>query len=151
MLGGVAVRRARRRGHRQAVRARGSADPQPGRAFPFGAFRTASGDELEVLSRGADRGSSGASATAGEPKPKPPVVFLHGSYHAAWCWAENFFPWFAAQGHESYAPSFRGHGGSSGGDPRGERLERHAQPRLVRDLRAPPGRLAHLAPAGVQE
>ena len=123
MPGGSAVRRARR-GHRQAVRARGSqADPQPGRAFPFGAFRTASGDELEVRSRGADRGS--ASAPAG--RPKPPLVFLHGSYHAAWCWEENFFPWFAARGHESYAPSFRGHGSSGGGDPRGERLERHAQ------------------------
>ena len=22
---------------------------------------------------------------------KPPLLFIHGSYHSAWCWAENFF------------------------------------------------------------
>jgi len=22
---------------------------------------------------------------------KPPLLFLHGSFHSAWCWSENFF------------------------------------------------------------
>jgi hypothetical protein len=22
---------------------------------------------------------------------KPPILFVHGSFHGAWCWEENFF------------------------------------------------------------
>lgn len=45
-----------------------------------------------------------------------PLVFLHGAFTAAWCWAEHFMPWFAERGFTSYAISFRGHGGSAGHD-----------------------------------
>ena len=24
-----------------------------------------------------------------------PLLFVHGAYVAAWCWAEHFLPWFA--------------------------------------------------------
>ncbi|GCF07144.1 alpha/beta hydrolase [Dictyobacter arantiisoli] len=44
----------------------------------------------------------------------PPLLFVHGGSHAAWCWREHFLPYFAAAGFPSYALSFRGHGESSG-------------------------------------
>jgi non-heme chloroperoxidase len=36
------------------------------------------------------------------PGPRTPLLFVHGAYTAAWCWDENFLPWFAEQG---YAPT----------------------------------------------
>jgi pimeloyl-ACP methyl ester carboxylesterase len=45
---------------------------------------------------------------------RAPLVFVHGAYVGAWCWAEHFLPWFAARGHPVYALSLRGHGGSAG-------------------------------------
>lgn len=44
----------------------------------------------------------------------PPLLFVHGSYCAAWIWADTFLPFFAAQGFDCRALSLRGHGGSSG-------------------------------------
>jgi alpha-beta hydrolase superfamily lysophospholipase len=44
-----------------------------------------------------------------------PILFVHGAWHAAWCW-ENFLPYFAQQGYASYAVSLRGHGASEGRD-----------------------------------
>lgn len=44
----------------------------------------------------------------------PPLLFVHGGSHAAWCWKEHFLPYFAAAGFPSYAVSFRGHGASPG-------------------------------------
>jgi len=38
----------------------------------------------------------------------PPLVFVHGSYHAAWCWAENWLPFFSACGFDCYALSLLG-------------------------------------------
>ncbi len=32
---------------------------------------------------------------------------MHGSYHAAWCWAEKFLPYFAEQGYDAWAVSLR--------------------------------------------
>lgn len=58
---------------------------------------------LEVLSRAAE----------GEPHPTP-LLFVHGAWHAAWCWEEHFLPFFAQQGWASYALSLRGHGNSEG-------------------------------------
>jgi len=43
-----------------------------------------------------------------------PLLFVHGSCHAAWCWDENFLPYFAENGFDSYAVSLRGHGESEG-------------------------------------
>ena len=59
--------------------------------------------KLEVISR--------------EPKERKyetPLLFVHGTGHAAWCWDENFLPYFAAKGFSSHAVSLRGHGGSEG-------------------------------------
>jgi len=43
-----------------------------------------------------------------------PILFVHGMWHAAWCWAEHFLTYFAQQGYRSYALSLRGHGSSEG-------------------------------------
>ncbi|WP_105979325.1 alpha/beta hydrolase [Bacillus paralicheniformis] len=51
------------------------------------------------------------------PKKKitnPPLLFVHGAYHAAWCWDEFFLPFFSANDYPSYALSLRGHGKSEG-------------------------------------
>ncbi|MGE7418667.1 alpha/beta hydrolase [Methylobacterium tarhaniae] len=58
---------------------------------------------LEVISHPA------AGATAG-----PPIVLVHGAWHAAWCWNEGFSARLAALGHDVHAVSLRGHGGSEG-------------------------------------
>jgi len=50
---------------------------------------------------------------AGPPRDTP-LLFVHGAYTAAWCWDENFLPWFAEQGYSAYALSLSGHGRSRG-------------------------------------
>lgn len=37
-----------------------------------------------------------------------PLVFIHGSFHAAWCWAENWLPFFSHLGYDCYALSLLG-------------------------------------------
>jgi len=59
--------------------------------------------DLEVICR----------APAGAARPTP-LLFVHGAYTAAWCWDENFLPWFAEQGYAAYAVSLSGHGASRG-------------------------------------
>lgn len=44
-------------------------------------------------------------------KPTP-ILFVHGAWHAAWCWDEHFLSYFAGKGYASYALSLRGHGSS---------------------------------------
>jgi pimeloyl-ACP methyl ester carboxylesterase len=59
--------------------------------------------KLEIISR--------------EPKEKrfeTPLLFVHGTGHAAWCWDENFLPYFAEKGFSAHAVSLRGHGASEG-------------------------------------
>ena len=59
--------------------------------------------ELEVVAR-----KSGAAS------PHPPLLFVHGAAHGAWCWAEHFLGCFADRGFDAYALSLRGHGASGG-------------------------------------
>ncbi|WP_090739064.1 MULTISPECIES: alpha/beta hydrolase [Paenibacillus] len=47
---------------------------------------------------------------------RPPLLFIHGAHHGAWCWEEHFLPYFCAKGYPSYAISLRGHAGSEGLD-----------------------------------
>lgn len=47
---------------------------------------------------------------------RTPLLFVHGAFAAAWCWAEFFLPYFAQRGYVAYAVSLRGHGGSDGFD-----------------------------------
>ncbi|XP_050230585.1 uncharacterized protein LOC126679578 isoform X2 [Mercurialis annua] len=48
------------------------------------------------------------------PSEKPALVFVHGSYHAAWCWAEHWLPFFSSVGYDCYALSLLGQGESDG-------------------------------------
>lgn len=56
--------------------------------------------------------------THGRPDlpPRPPILLVHGAWHGAWCWQENFLGWFASRGFETRAVSLRGHGKSEGRD-----------------------------------
>jgi pimeloyl-ACP methyl ester carboxylesterase len=45
-------------------------------------------------------------------QPKGSIVFIHGAWHGAWCWQDNFLSYFAEQGYDCYAPSLRAHGKS---------------------------------------
>lgn len=55
--------------------------------------------------------------TAAPSKPAlPPLVFIHGSFHAAWCWTEQFFSYFQDLGYTVVALSLRGTGGTFAGE-----------------------------------
>ncbi len=58
-------------------------------------------DKLEVIERG--------SVTDRHPVP---LLFVHGAWHAAWCWDEHFLDFFAENGYRAVALSLRGHGRS---------------------------------------
>ncbi len=51
-----------------------------------------------------------------EAAQRTPLIFVHGAYVGAWCWAERFIPWFGALGYPVSAISLRGHGKSAGRD-----------------------------------
>ena len=68
---------------------------------------------------------------------KPPVLFVHGAFAAAWCWAEHFLPYFADRGYAAHAVSLRGHGGSQGRD----HLDWHSIGSYVDDVAAVIGEL----------
>jgi pimeloyl-ACP methyl ester carboxylesterase len=46
-----------------------------------------------------------------------PLVFVHGSCHAGWCWDAHFLDFFADRGFHVLAPSLRGHGLSPSDKP----------------------------------
>lgn len=50
------------------------------------------------------------------PSDRPPLLFVHGMNHGAWCWAEHWMPAAAERGWSSYAVSLRAHGDSEGYD-----------------------------------
>jgi pimeloyl-ACP methyl ester carboxylesterase len=56
---------------------------------------------LEVIDKG----------SVSESHPVP-LLFVHGAWHAAWCWDEYFLSFFADKGYRALALSLRGHGGS---------------------------------------
>ena len=59
---------------------------------------------LEITNTGRDTASASS-----------PIIFVHGTGHAAWCW-EYFARYFADAGYATYALSLRGHGGSAGAE-----------------------------------
>jgi pimeloyl-ACP methyl ester carboxylesterase len=46
-----------------------------------------------------------------------PLLFVHGAWHAAWCWDEHFLDYFANSGYRAVAVSLRGHGASPSPKP----------------------------------
>ncbi|GAY16485.1 alpha/beta hydrolase [Mycobacterium sp. shizuoka-1] len=61
---------------------------------------------LEVIDKG------GATATHATP-----LLFVHGAFHAAWCWDDHFLDYFAERGYHALALNLRGHGGSTSPAP----------------------------------
>ncbi len=53
-----------------------------------------------------------------EDAGRPPVLFVPGLRHGAWCFAEHWLGRTAERGFPAYAMSLRGHGGSGGADRR---------------------------------
>lgn len=91
-------------------------------------------------------------AASSAPAPvRPPLLFVHGSYHGAWCWRERWMPFFAAAGYDCYAVSLRGQGVSDKRTPAGEPLKVSGDLRSLADdlasvvaaLPAPPVLVAH--------
>ena len=78
------------------------------------------GEHREVLSAVPEGWAEQPRAT----RP-PPLLFVHGIAHGAWCFAENWLPAAAAAGFPAYAVSLRGHGGSGGSRRLGRTLMRH--------------------------
>ena len=74
---------------------------------------------------------------------RPPLLFVHGLGHGAWCW-ENWQAAAADAGYSSYAVSLRGHGGSSG-RLRTARLGHYAEDVIgvATSLPAPPVLIGH--------
>ncbi|GBG65444.1 hypothetical protein CBR_g51039 [Chara braunii] len=68
-------------------------------------------EEREEEGRFSSSSSSADMVGGGRGQPAP-MVFVHGSAHAAWCFAEHWLPAFAAMGHDCYAISLLGQGGS---------------------------------------
>jgi pimeloyl-ACP methyl ester carboxylesterase len=46
-----------------------------------------------------------------------PLLFVHGAWHAAWCWDAHFLTFFADKGYHAVALSLRGHGNSTTSKP----------------------------------
>ncbi|KAL3140785.1 hypothetical protein ABBQ32_005330 [Trebouxia sp. C0010 RCD-2024] len=77
---------------------------------------------------------------------QPPLLFVHGASHGAWCWSENFLPWFAQRDYLCFALSLRGHGNS--GDESESCPDKYAQSiediaHVIASLPQPPVLVAH--------
>lgn len=80
--------------HHVRCRAAAASPPPPHHTLP-------DGTRLEVVSAVGDAGAA-----------RPPLLFVHGSGHAAWCYAEKFLPALADRGWTAHAVSLRGRGAS---------------------------------------
>lgn len=47
-----------------------------------------------------------------EIKNKKPFLFIHGMFHGAWCFEDNFLPFLEQKGYKAYALSLSNHGKS---------------------------------------
>ena len=88
------ARTARRRTTRLFLRPACAYALQEGQSRRF--HRLPCGLDLEVIAQ--------CPPAAGE---RSPLVFVHGSFHAAWCWAEHWLPFFSRAGFPCYALSLR--------------------------------------------
>jgi pimeloyl-ACP methyl ester carboxylesterase len=79
-----------------------------------------------------------------ESTGKPPILFVHGAWHGAWCWEPFFLDWFASRGHVAVAIDLTGHG-HPGADPRGATLGTYVRDvaEAARSLPAPPVVVGH--------
>ncbi|CAH2042472.1 unnamed protein product [Thlaspi arvense] len=82
-----------------------------------------------------------------ERSENPALVFVHGSFHAAWCWAEHWLPFFSQNGYDCYALSLLGQGESDApAGPVVGTLQTHAADVadfIKNKIRSPPVLLGH--------
>ncbi|MCW2784830.1 MAG: alpha/beta hydrolase [Marmoricola sp.] len=71
------------------------------------------------------------------PAARPPLLFVHGAWHAAWCWDEHFTGYFAALGYDVHTVDLRGHHRGAGA----ARLPWHSIADYVEDVHAVASRL----------
>ncbi|KAF5180651.1 Alpha/beta hydrolase family protein [Thalictrum thalictroides] len=78
---------------------------------------------------------------------KPPLVFIHGSFHAAWCWAVHWLPFFSGFGYDCYAVSLLGQGESDASSgPVAGTLQTHAMDVanfVEKEIKLPPVLVGH--------
>lgn len=77
---------------------------------------------------------------------RPPVLLVHGAWHGAWCWQDNFLEYFASRGHPTIALDLRGHGESGAtGSMRFNRIRDYADDiaAAIEDIGAPPFVIGH--------
>jgi pimeloyl-ACP methyl ester carboxylesterase len=65
-----------------------------------------SGVSMQVLS----------SFPSSKKNNRPPLVFVHGSFHSAWCWCEHWMDYFVERGYPVIALSLRGTEGTFAGE-----------------------------------
>ncbi|WOK93477.1 hypothetical protein Cni_G02175 [Canna indica] len=105
--------------------------------------RLPSGLAMEVIFQ---EGQAAASYSE-EGCRNPPLVFVHGSFHAAWCWAEHWLPFFSDSGYDCYALSLLGQGESDvpSGTAAGT-LQTHTSDIadfILKEVRSPPVLIGH--------
>lgn len=103
-----------------------------------------SGLNMEVISQ---KGNKSPEERKEGSEQNPPLVFIHGSFHAAWCWAEHWLPFFSEKGFDCFALSLLGQGESD--SPSGTvagSLETHAADVadfIAKEIKSPPVLLGH--------
>lgn len=97
---------------------------------------------VDLPGRGLRMGYAVAGPRSGADA-KPPLVFVHGAFHASWCFEEHWLEHFAERGHEAYAVSLRGTSPSPEPSARRIRVDEHTAD-LSAFLRAVVGRPAYL-------
>jgi pimeloyl-ACP methyl ester carboxylesterase len=63
---------------------------------------------VELPGRGLRMEYTSARPAAAAALGAPPLVFIHGTFHGSWCFAEHWLEHFAQRGYEAYALSLRG-------------------------------------------
>ncbi|CAH9105579.1 unnamed protein product [Cuscuta europaea] len=104
-----------------------------------------SGLKMEVIFQ--KKGFFSDPAKELEEPHKPPIVFVHGSFHAGWCWAEHWLPFFSRHGFNCYAVSLLGQGESDApAAPVAGSLQTHANDIadfIHKEIRHPPVLIGH--------
>lgn len=114
-------------------------------AAPRRALGTVVSDVVDLPGR-ALRMEYSLARAAPASRPRPPVVFCHGTFHGSWCFAEHWLERFAARGYDAYAISLRGTSASAEPEPRKIGIDEHVDDlsTFVREVvRAPPALVGH--------
>ncbi|KAL2644989.1 hypothetical protein R1flu_012576 [Riccia fluitans] len=99
----------RRSGGGKAFAALQTADPM---AKPIAELKSGQVQEFHELPSGLNLEIIVQKVGNESERRQTPLVFIHGSMHAAWCWAVHWMPFFSARGYDCYAISFQGQGAS---------------------------------------